>query len=361
MDDHRNKTKEMKEPSAASFWGPPASMRRRRLWYVPLLIGLSALAALILFIAHLSDITGFARQAANAKAGPMFAAVATQAAPYLLSALVWLMFLRRAATPMTLSSLVPLSFAKLFADQALPTGGLSGAAFFLFALTRRGVPDKIAFRTFTFTTTAYFLAFLIAAIVSLAMLSLAEKAPPALSASVSAFAAIFLFLTIAVALIILYKPTFSPSFIREHRFAAKAAEFAGAAVHDIRYMPSLFTKLAFILLASRAIDGLTLMLISEAIGAPISLWTGFVAVAIASIAATIGPAPMGLGTFEAGMIASLTVFGAGVEDALTATLIYRGLTLWLPLLPGFIIIQREFLQAREAAGPAEGQSDQNQT
>lgn len=308
----------------------------------------------------MGDIAGFARQAANAKAGPMAGAVATQALPFIITATVWRMFLGRAGAPVKISSLVPLSFAKLFADQAVPTGGLSGAAFFLFALTRRSVPDKIAFRTFAFATTAYFLAFLIAAIASLTALSLAENAPPALSASVAAFAAIVLLLTIALTLTVLYKPKLAPAYIRKNRFAAKAAEFVAAAVHDIRYMPGLFAKLALLLLASRLVDGLTLMLISEAIGAPISLWAGFVAVAIASIAATIGPAPMGLGTFEAGMIASLSVFGAGIEDALTMTLVYRGLTLWLPLLPGFVIIQREFLLTKKA-GPAAAISDRDQS
>lgn len=333
----------------------PKTPRRRRLltpWLLALLVGLSALAALVLFVAHRGDIAGFAEQAAEAKAGPLFAAVATQALPYALTALVWFLFMRRAGAPMRFSSLVPLSFAKLFADQAIPTGGLSGAALFLFALTRRGAPDKIAFRTFAFATTAYFLAFLTAAIISLLALSLAEKAPPALSASVSAFAAIFLFLSLALALIVLYRPKRTPAFIRNHRLTAKAAEFAGAALQDIRAMPGLFAGLALILLVSRVIDGLTLMLISEAIGAPMPLFTGFVAVAVASIAATIGPAPMGLGTFEAGMIASLTVFGLEVEDALTATLIYRGLTLWLPLLPGFVILQREFLAKRRGDAPA---------
>lgn len=81
-------------------------------------------------------------------------------------------------------------------------------------------------------------------------------------------------------LIVLYKPKLTPLFIRRHCFTAKAAEFAGAAPHDIRYMPGLFAQLAL---------------------------------------------------------------------ALTATLVYRGLTLWLPLLPGFFIIQREFLRARGAA------------
>ena len=322
----------------------PLLGRRRTPWLIGLLAGVSALAALVLFITHAGDITTFARQAANAKAGPLFAALGAQAAPYLIASYVWFHFLRRIDAPLPFASLVPLSFAKLFADQAIPSGGLSGAAFFLFALTRRGVPDKAAFRTFVFTTSAYFLAFLCAAIVSLIALSLAENAPPTLSASVSAFAGLFVFLTMLAGLAILYKAPM-PAFLAKRRITEKALEFLSAALNDIRQMPRLFAKLAVVLLLSRVVDGLTLMLISEAIGAPVTVFTGFIAVAIASIAATIGPVPMGLGTFEAGMVASLTVFGASVEDALTITLIYRGLTLWLPLLPGFAILQREFLRA----------------
>lgn len=322
---------------------PQAQRPRRTPWLIALLAGVSALAALILFVAHIGDIASFGRQAANAKAGPLFAGFIAQALPYAFTALVWGMFLKRAGAALTLPSLVPLSFAKLFADQAIPSAGLSGAAFFMFALTRRGVPDRIAFRTFAVTTSAYFLAFLIAAIISLIALSLAEKTPPALSASVSAFAGVIIALAVAAALIVLYKPQLAPSFIRKRKFFATAEDFLDAAFRDMRTMPGLFLRLTAILFASRAVDGLTLMLIAESIGAPIPFAVGFVAVAVASIAATIGPAPMGLGTFEAGMIACLILFGTAVEDALTATLIYRGLTLWLPLLPGFIIIQREFL------------------
>ncbi len=360
MTDDADKKQTARKGRSAFPWDPSTPSRRRMRWLLALFAGLAALAALILLVAHIGDIAGFAKQAANAKAGPLIGAVAAQAFPYMLAALVWFLFLHRASARLKLSSLIPLSFAKLFADQALPSGGMSGAAFFLFALTRRGVPDKIAFRTFAFTTTAYFFAFLVAAIFSLIAMSLAENAPPALSASVFAFTGLFLFLTVVIWLLMLYKPRMTPSFILKRPFMAKAAEFFDAAVHDIRYLPGLFAKLAVILLCIRIIDGFTLMLISDAIGAPVSLIVGFVAVAIASIAATIGPVPMGLGTFEAGMVASLTVFGTNVEDALTITLIYRGLTLWLPLLPGFVIIQREFLGA-PASRSASAKYDPDQT
>jgi uncharacterized membrane protein YbhN (UPF0104 family) len=44
--------------------------------------------------------------------------------------------------------------------------------------------------------------------------------------------------------------------------------------------------------------------------------------------------PLGLGTFEAASIAMLHVVGIGLEGALTATLLLRACTLWLPMLPG---------------------------
>ncbi len=96
------------------------------------------------------------------------------------------------------------------------------------------------------------------------------------------------------------------------------------------------------------IDGATVYFVFLAIGAPVDYDVCLVGVVIGSVAATIGMIPMGLGTFEAGMIASLTVFGVPVEDALTATLVYRGLSLWLPLIPGFFIIQREMLRIKSA-------------
>lgn len=307
------------------------------------ILGGLALAIIVLVTVNFSDITAFADQAARARPLWLFAALASQLSTYLCVALVWRLVLSDLDHPLPLTSLFPLSIAKLFADQALPSGGLSGAAFFLFALTRRGTPDKTAFRTFALTTVAFFSAFLLAATISLAALSSTGAAPPALAASIFIFAALILFLAGATALFFIYKPDATPAWIAKRQWTAKAAEFLGAAARDIGKKPALFTQATLIQLLVRLIDGLTLFLIFKSIGVDIALASCFFAVVLASVAATIGPIPMGLGTFEAGMIAALNVFGVSFEDALTATLIYRGLSLWLPLLPGYIIIQRELL------------------
>jgi glycosyltransferase 2 family protein len=51
---------------------------------------------------------------------------------------------------------------------------------------------------------------------------------------------------------------------------------------------------------------------------------------MASMAATLGPIPLDLGTFEAACVGMLSLLGEAIETALAATLLLRGLTFWLP-------------------------------
>ena len=59
---------------------------------------------------------------------------------------------------------------------------------------------------------------------------------------------------------------------------------------------------------------------------------------MASIVVTMRPIPLGLGTFEATAAAMLHALGVPIEAAITATLLLRGFTLWLPLIPGGLLL-----------------------
>src|SRR4029079_15403130 len=48
-----------------------------------------------------------------------------------------------------------------------------------------------------------------------------------------------------------------------------------------------------------------------------------------------GIVPDGLGTFEATSVSMLRMVGIDVAVALSATLLFRGLSFWLPMLPGY--------------------------
>ena len=69
---------------------------------------------------------------------------------------------------------------------------------------------------------------------------------------------------------------------------------------------------------------------------------------LASAAASVTFLPGGLGSYEALLIALLIALGAPLEAAAPATLLMRGFSFWLPMLPGFWCARRE-LAARAAA------------
>ena len=89
------------------------------------------------------------------------------------------------------------------------------------------------------------------------------------------------------------------------------------------------------------LDAGTLWAMLQAVGAPIGLTQSFVAIVVAFISGAISFLPGGLGTFEAACLAMLSLFHVPLEAALAATLLFRGLTLWLPLIPGLILARQD--------------------
>jgi len=61
------------------------------------------------------------------------------------------------------------------------------------------------------------------------------------------------------------------------------------------------------------------------------------------MAATLVPIPLGLGSFETACVGMLTLLGVAIEAALAATLLLRGLTFWLPMIPGLWLARCEIL------------------
>ncbi len=82
------------------------------------------------------------------------------------------------------------------------------------------------------------------------------------------------------------------------------------------------------------LDATTLGVLVLAMGEPILPSAAFACYMFASVFRSIGILPGGLGTFEATAVLTLTMAGTSIPAALSATLIFRGLSFWLPMLPG---------------------------
>ncbi len=89
------------------------------------------------------------------------------------------------------------------------------------------------------------------------------------------------------------------------------------------------------------LDAATLWCTGRAVGLNVDVGSTFMSFILASVVATLSLIPLGLGSFEGTCTGLLHLMGGGLEASLAATLILRGLTLWLPMLPGLVMIRRE--------------------
>ncbi|MFO0882317.1 MAG: flippase-like domain-containing protein [Candidatus Saccharimonadales bacterium] len=75
---------------------------------------------------------------------------------------------------------------------------------------------------------------------------------------------------------------------------------------------------------------------AHSIGMPVTVVQAFVAYTIGTLIGAAVPTPGGLGGVEAGLYAGLIAFGYPPGEVLSTIIIYRLMTFWLPILPGYL-------------------------
>lgn len=319
------------KPAQASGW--------RRL--LPWAFGLVTLAALVLVVLHFGTVEQFTRLAWSAQPEWLLIACVAQAGTYVSASLVWRQALWRAGYPRSLGTLIPLGIAKLFTDQVVPSGGISGAILVAKGLTRRAVPTNVAMAVLLVGLVSYFAAYLAAVLVSTGILWLHDRG----NAALFVVAAIFVVIVVAIPCGVLWMRQWAnrlPAiWLRRLPGTALLIRAISDAPTDLLHDPVLITETVLLEFAVFVLDALTLWLVFRALGDTPAIWVPFVSFIMASMAATLGPIPLGLGTFEAACVGMLSLLGVAIEAALAATLLLRGLTFWLPMMPGLWLARRE--------------------
>jgi glycosyltransferase 2 family protein len=326
----------------------PRSWRRSLTW----LSGILILALVVLIAIKFSELERFAEIARNAQPIWLLAAFVLQALTYVCAAGVWQATLRRAGVRVRFSSIVPLGLAKLFTDQTLPTGGIGGAVLVVTGLERRGVPKRIGMAALLMGLISYYVAYVTAVIAALLIL----YSQRSLSHAMIVAAALFGFIAIAIPTIVLrarhwlgQKSGHGPTALikkwlnRIPGLSALTSAFSKAPSDLLRSPLSLAVAIVLQIMVF-TLDAGTLWVMLKATGVEASLAVAIAAFVMASLAATVAPMPLGLGTFEAVCVTMLHIQGLSVETALTATLLLRGFTFWLPMLPGLLLARWELSQ-----------------
>lgn len=307
-----------------------------RRWLLAVLIA----GAVVVGALHWGDVKKFAELTAKAEPVWVAGALLLQISTYVSLSAQWWLVLRKAETGLTMMRLLPLTITKLFADQVVPTAGVSGNVLLVDRLKAIGVPREHAMAAIILAIIAYYLSYAAGTVIAVTMLALRGK----LSLLPLAVAALLLAVATAIPAAILWLRDKGddalPGWLKRRESVREMFEMVGEAPRELVRDPKLIVELGLLNFAVFVADALTLLACLFALGVQAPFDAAFVAFTMAAIVTLLGAVPLGLGSFEATCIATLRLMGVPFEAALSATLLYRGFALWLPLGLGAVLTRR---------------------
>ena len=151
----------------------PEAWRSTRAWFAlgaGWVFGVAIFLGLIALVLRFGDVEIFLKAVREANPIWIAAALCCQCATYVCAAALWSSVLQKAKSPLPLSSLLRLAVMELFANQAVPTGGLSGSVMVMRGLARRGVAPGIAMTALLAEALSYYAAFFAVGLIAFVLL-----------------------------------------------------------------------------------------------------------------------------------------------------------------------------------------------
>jgi uncharacterized protein (TIRG00374 family) len=313
--------------------------------------GLALMAAVILVAAHWTEGREFALLLRRAAPEWLLLAALLQAATYLAQAAVWRVVLLRARAHTPLRDLYTLSVAKLFVDQAVPSAGISGSLLIVRGLERRGVERGPVMASVVVETMTNYTSLILALLLALGTATWLGEA----QAAVWPVSAVFIALAMAlIALLVRLSrggPGRPPRGISRIPGVRTLIQALSEAPPSLTHSPRVLAEATGFNFAIIVLDAATLWALLRALGVDSELGEVFTALTLSTVARTLSIVPAGLGIFEAASIATLNLMGVPLAAALSATVLFRGFSFFLPLIPGLLLSRGELWEQREATRP----------
>lgn len=306
---------------------------RRMTHWVSWILGVAMLGGVVYAALHFSQAEEFLRIGREAQPGWMALALCLQALTYSAQGEVFCLVGRRAGAPVRRWFAFRLSLAKIFVDQAIPSGGLSGTALIAAALERVGMPRSAVAAAMAVDHATYYAAYVACLGSALGLLEeegMASAPVVMLSVGFCLFGAVFGALFLALA----GRVPRRSAWLSRVRPVKAGLEYLAAADRALAWNVPLLGWSVLCQIAIVLLDASTIWVCIAALGAEASPGGVFASFMVSSLLRTLGVVPGGLGTYEAASVLTLKAVGVSIPVALSATLLFRGLSFWLPLIPG---------------------------
>ena len=304
------------------------------------LIGLAALSSVIVLVTHFSQEKAIARMFERAQPGWLGLALALQSLTYFSEAQIWRGLIRKAGGRLSSRLALQLSLAKLFIDQTLPSGGISGALFVVEELISRGIRRAAALAGIAVATFSYYGAYVACLSVAVTVAAVHHSLHSSLLWVVVTFVVASATLCALLIYILRRRPLPFESTLTRVPVIRRTMEELHSADWQLVRDGGLLGKAMGWQAAIFALDYGTLWLCLLATGIVADPAAIFASYIFSSLFRSLAILPGGLGVFEAASVLTLRAAGVSVAEGLTATLLFRGLSFWLPLVPGLLAAAR---------------------
>ena len=267
-----------------------------------------------------------------------------QFSTYVCAGAVWQRALARQGHHRSLLQMVRLGVVKLFMDQAVPSAGISGNVLVARALGHRGLSHAQAVATVLAGLISFYIANGIAVGGALVILWLTGRVSRFITLLATGFAAVLALFLVGILWLTRSRervPTWVHKIKPLEKFLSSIGERPPHVVRDAVFL----TQGTAIQLVLIALDAATLWAVLQSLGTGISAAGALAAYTMASVVAMLSLLPGGLGSFDGMAIAMLRAFRVPLEAAVAGTVLLRGLTFILPLVPGFFLARAEALRS----------------
>jgi Mg2+-importing ATPase len=314
------------------------------------LFGAVVLVTVIYVALHFAEERALLEMFRQAEPWWLLAAVLLQAGTYFAQGEIWRSALRSRGFRLRLTQAYRLSLAKLFVDQVLPTGGLSGATVVAHALETSGVPLGVVMASLVVTLVSYYAAYVLSLAAAVAITTLGGHSNW-LIAALSALSIVF---AVGMSSAVVTLSGRRPGSVLAPLYRLPTAKAALGLLKDadsrLVRSPRLAAQATAWQLVIVMLDAGSLWMLVRAVGASATPAAVFGAFMVASLLRTVGFVPGGLGTFEAASVYALKLAGVPLAEALSATLLFRGLSFWFPMLPGLAFSRAALRRSPHGAG-----------
>ena len=319
--------------------------------WLPWVFGSAILIGVVIVGIHFSETKDLVRVVQTSRPRWILAATVLQLMTYLAQGEVFRAPVRVTKHHIGATLVYKLSLVKLFMDQALPSAGISSTVFVAKSLQRNRIPRDVVSASMVLNLASYHIAYVVCLVTALAITIATGHANWIVMMISVLFLLFAIGLVAAVIAISAGKCKKQAALLERVPVVRSAMQFLKDADARLTQNLRLLAETSFWQIVIFVLDAATMWVLILALGEHASVRGVYASFMISSLLRTMGVVPGGLGTFEATSVLTLRMIGVAIPVALSATLLFRGLTFWLPMLPGLWLSKNIALDRRQTPRP----------